>query len=102
MFGAARLVVAVLAIGLVGGVVWGGFGPWAWGALGGLGLLFLVLVVLHARVNDAVERTKAGVRFHTRGLARLGLDWASLSTDSEDFRKPDHPFAGDLDVFGRA
>ncbi|HEX3772141.1 MAG TPA: hypothetical protein VHV30_14795, partial [Polyangiaceae bacterium] len=100
--GAARLAVAALAIALVGGMVWGGFGLWAWGALGALAFGFLALVVVHARVSDAAERAKAAVRFHTRGLARLALDWPSLAADHQRYRTADHPFTADLDVFGRA
>jgi hypothetical protein len=101
-FGIARLTIAAAAIVLVGGIVWGGLGLWAWAALGVLAIAFVVLVVAHARVNDAAERSKAAVRFHSKGLARLDLAWASLSDQSARFRTPDHPFASDLDVFGRA
>ncbi len=97
-----RLGVAAAAIGAVGGIVWGDLGGLGWMALGGLAFAFVVLVVLHSRVHEAVDRAKAALRFHDRGLARLGLDWTALPVTSDRFRVPDHPFAGDLDVFGRA
>ena len=100
--GLARLVVAALVIALLGGVVWAGLGRWAWGALGILVLAFVALVVVHARVHDASGRAKAGLRFHSRGLARLNLEWGALSAESARFRSPQHPFSADLDVFGRA
>jgi hypothetical protein len=100
--GAARLVVAAAAIALIGGIVWAQLGPGAWLGLGLLVLGFVVLVVVHSRVHDAAERARAGVRFHERGLARLALSWDALSPASDRFKAPDHPFSGDLDVFGRA
>ena len=59
-------------------------------------------MVAHSRVHDAAERAKAGLRFHERGIARLTLAWDALSSASERFKKAEHPFTGDLDVFGRA
>ena len=100
--GAARLVLAAVVVALIGGIVWAGLGHWAWAALGLVALGFVVLVVVHARVHDATERAKAGLHFHSRGLARLGLEWDALPADSLRFRSPDHPFVNDLDVFGRA
>jgi len=100
--GVARLALAAVVVGLIGGIVWGGLERWAWAALGLLALAFVFLVVVHARVHDAAERAKAGQRFHSRGLARLALDWDALSAESVRFRSPDHPFVSDLDVFGRA
>ena len=98
----ARLVVAVAAIAMVGGIVWARWGAWAWEAIGAAGALFVVLVVVHARIFDAKERAAAALRFHERGLARMARDWDRLSTSSARFRSVDHPFTGDLDVFGRA
>ncbi len=98
----ARLVIAVAAIAMVGGIVWARWGAWAWEAIGAAGALFVVLVVVHARTFGAKERAAAALRFHERGLARMAHDWDQLSTSSSRFRSFDHPFTGDLDVFGRA
>jgi ABC-type multidrug transport system fused ATPase/permease subunit len=100
--GAARLVIAGAAIALVGGVVWAHLGSIAWGGLALLALGFVGLVIAHARVHEAIERSRSGLRFHERGLARLALAWDALSPASERFKSADHPFTGDLDVFGRA
>ncbi|HEX4448161.1 MAG TPA: DNA mismatch repair protein MutS, partial [Polyangiaceae bacterium] len=102
VLGTARLVVVAAALGVIGGIVWGGLAAVAWAGLGALVLGFVGLVGVHARVHEASERARAGLRFHERGLARLALDWDKLPTSSERFRRPDHPFTGDLDVFGRA
>jgi hypothetical protein len=100
--GSARLAVAAAAAGLVGGIVWGGFGTVAWLALGALGVLFVALVVAHAQAEASRERALAAVRYHERGLARLAHAWDELPHRSSRFGSKEHPFATDLDVFGRA
>jgi ABC-type multidrug transport system fused ATPase/permease subunit len=100
--GAARLVVVVVACALIGGIVWARLGPWSWATFGGLVIAFIVLVFVHARVHDDAQRASADLRFHKRGLARLRHAWDELPAASDRFAAADHPFASDLDVFGRA
>ncbi len=102
ILGASRLAVAAAGIALILGIVWAGLGVWAWAALGLLALGFAALVVVHARVHDGAQRSRAGMRFHERGLARLTLSWDALLPANERFKRADHPFTSDLDVFGRA
>src|SRR6185312_15630899 len=97
---AVRLALAVPAIGLLAGVIWGGLGTWAWGAIAATIAVFVGVVLLHARVHEAEERARAALRFHERGLARLDHAWDKLPATSGRFRSADHPFANDLDVFG--
>jgi hypothetical protein len=98
----ARLTLAALALVLLGGIIWARLGSWAWCALGASVLAFVVLVFVHARVHEARERAAATLRFHERGLARLDHAWDRLPTGSARFKSHEHPFAGDIDVFGRA
>jgi hypothetical protein len=98
----ARLALAATAIALVGGVVWAHWGAWAWEVIAASVALFVILVVVHARIFEAKERAAAALRFHERGLARLAHDWDRLPKTSTRFRSADHPFTGDLDIFGRA
>jgi hypothetical protein len=100
--GAARLLIAAAAVALIGGLVWAHLGIGAWLGLGLLALGFIALVFVHSRVHDASERARAGVRFSERGLARLTLSWDALSPASDRFKRSNHPFSSDLDVFGRA
>jgi hypothetical protein len=67
-------------------------------------LAFAVLVVVHARVLDDVERAETGIRISNRGLARLARDWAALPEVAAppDLDMDAHPYARDLDVFGHA
>jgi hypothetical protein len=99
--GAARLAAAAIALALLGVVLWG-HASWAWAVIGLLVAVFVVLVFVHANVEHEKERAQAAVRFHMRGLARLALEWDHLPLASERFRVAGHPFASDLDVFGRA
>jgi hypothetical protein len=100
--GTARLLIVAFALALLGVILWGRSWGWPSAALGGLAIVFAALVVVHARVDAAKERALAAARFHARGLARLDLAWDRLPVTSERFRSKDHPFTGDLDVFGRA
>src|SRR5580704_4520152 len=103
--GTSRLVVALAAVALTGSVVWARFDPAArtaaWAALGALIVVFFALVSMHARVHDAASFVAAAVRFHERGLGRLSNSWDSLPSAIIPV-EPDHPYARDLDVFGRA
>ena len=62
---------------------------------------FAVLVVAHDRAlrrRDAAERS---FRYYEDGLARLDADFAGRGPTGERFRDPEHPYADDLDVFGK-
>jgi hypothetical protein len=98
----ARLGLAAVAIALLMGVVWWRLEAPGWAALGVVVAAFVALVLVHGRVLDARDRAAAGMRFHERGLLRLDHAWDKLPAGSARFRTPDHPYAGDLDVFGRA
>jgi len=67
----------------------------------GAWLAFGVLAVIHAKRLHAFERAKAAERVYVRGLERLGDRWAGSGRDGTSFLA-DHPYAGDLDLFGRA
>jgi hypothetical protein len=103
--GSWRLAVASAAVVLTGSIVWARFDPSArtvaWAALGGLIVVFVALVLVHARVHDAASLVTAVVRFHERGLARLSHSWDSLPSCIIPL-EADHPYARDIDVFGRA
>ncbi len=99
--GWARLGLVVLALLLLGEVVWGPLGATGGWALGAVAASFFALVVVHGRVIAARDRAAAALRFHERGLARLARDWKSLPDKSARYLSADHPFAADLDIFGQ-
>jgi hypothetical protein len=101
----ARLVVAMSAIGLVAVIAFAPHPSWSWLGVVGLVLAFAGLVVVHARVYGDKERALAAVRFHERAAARMEGKWRAFAATGERFAKAAgeaHPYAGDLDVFGRA
>jgi hypothetical protein len=100
--GTARLVVAVAIVGLLIGMVW-----WHLPSAGWLGVIalaggFIGLVMVHAAIHARKDRAGAALRFHERGLARLDDRWGDFPSTGARFLADDHPYAEDLDVFGRA
>ncbi|MBV9761715.1 MAG: mismatch repair protein [Acidobacteriaceae bacterium] len=63
--------------------------------------VFATLVVLHARVVRRRTFAERGVRFYTRGVARLQNEWMGQGDTGERFLDPVHLYSGDLDVFGK-
>jgi hypothetical protein len=64
-------------------------------------VLFVALLVVHDRVIRRRERAERAVAFYERGLARLAHRFAGTGEPGERFRDPGHPYAEDLDLFGR-
>ena len=62
---------------------------------------FLALAFWHDRVLQARDRASRAVQHYNQGLARLEGRWTGSSEAGERFLKPDHPYAADLDLFGR-
>lgn len=63
--------------------------------------LFVAVAVWHDRVLMRRDRATRAVRFYERGLARLSGTWPGTGATGERFLSPDHPYAADLDLFGR-
>jgi hypothetical protein len=67
-------------------------------------LLFLVLVVVHARILETRARAERAVAYYRRGLARID-EQPEPPAPGDDaglrFADPAHPYARDLDLFGR-
>lgn len=72
----------------------------AWAALAAV-VTFVVLVVVHARVDRERDRREAGAAFHQRALARLaGAPEKNPSVTSPETSLSQHPYANDLDMIG--
>jgi hypothetical protein len=65
-------------------------------------LLFAVLVVAHQRVRRRELWYTELVRLNEEGLYRLDRAWESLPVRAPGEELRSHPYAGDLDLFGRA
>ncbi len=63
--------------------------------------IYLGLAVLHERVIRARQRYSRIIAFYERGLARLDDSWPGTGNAGEHYLQPDHPYARDLDLFGR-
>jgi hypothetical protein len=62
---------------------------------------FAALAIAHDRVIRARDRAQRGVEFWERGLARIEDRWTGLGEGGERFDDPVHPYAEDLDLFGK-
>jgi hypothetical protein len=63
--------------------------------------VFAGTFVLHERVLRSLRRTAQRTRFYERGLARLEGRWPGTGRQGEQFLEPSHPYARDLDLFGK-
>jgi ABC-type multidrug transport system fused ATPase/permease subunit len=100
--GNARLLVAVLAVVLVGAIAFGNAPKQTWFGVVACVAIFAALVVVHARVHAQKDRAALAMRFHERALARMDGKWRSFPSTGERWAVSTHPYAGDLDIFGRA
>jgi len=64
-------------------------------------VVFGVLVVYHDRIFRARALAKRAIAFYNRGLARLADSWMGSGEPGDRFRDDEHPYANDLDLFGR-
>jgi len=90
------------AVFLAALVAWLGFGPaliapgWALLPVA----LFLFLLVLHALILNEQDRARQARRYYERGVSRLDGTWVGTGSDGARFIDT-HPYARDLDLFGR-
>jgi hypothetical protein len=62
---------------------------------------FFVLALVHERVLRARRCCERAAEFYERGLARLDDRWRGAGEGGERFSDPQHPYAEDLDLFGK-
>jgi len=63
--------------------------------------VFVGLGILHDRVLRRVLDKSRVLKFYERGLARLNDAWAGTGETGDRFLDPAHPYARDLDIFGK-
>ncbi len=63
--------------------------------------LFLSLLAVHLHLNDRLTRVGRAERFYLRGIQRLEGTWRGKGRTGERFFDKDHPYARDLDIFGK-
>jgi hypothetical protein len=62
---------------------------------------FVGLVIAHEHVIRRRRRADAAARFCEGGIERMGDAWVGRGIDGHEYLEPHHPFAADLDLFGR-
>lgn len=62
--------------------------------------VFIMLVARYRRVKLNKEYVKALIEINKNSLLRLQGQWKSFSDKGLEYLKEEHPYAGDLDVFG--
>ena len=97
--GYAKVAVAVLGI-LALWVLFGIYALTPWLAVIPLAL-FVALAVVHDRVIRERERAQYAMAFYEQGLRRLEDRWVGTGKPGDRFADPQHPYAVDLDIFGR-
>jgi len=62
---------------------------------------FVALVVAHDRLIRRRRRADAAARFCERGIERVSGTWQGKGFGGSNFETEHHPFAADLDLFGK-
>ena len=63
---------------------------------------FAFLAVLHEQRLQRLRLRQRSLEFYERGVARIQNCWAGIGETGERFLDPAHPYARDLDLFGKA
>ena len=63
--------------------------------------VFFALADVQDRITRARRRAERAAAYYEQGLARLDDDWAGKGETGERFLDGAHPYADDLDLFGR-
>jgi hypothetical protein len=66
-----------------------------------IALISFVLLAFHQKIYKRQRRAERAVKFYERGLARLAGEWAGAGVLGERFRTASHPYAEDIDLFGK-
>jgi hypothetical protein len=64
-------------------------------------VVLALLFVLHERTLRSLRRYARLKTFYDRGIARIDDRWAGIGQQGERFLDPAHPYARDLDLFGK-
>lgn len=98
LFVAVRLTLLIAGIAALALAVSGRVSPW-WVAAAVAG--FGATVLIHDRALQAARQAARAARFYELGLARLAGEWPGTGDDGADLFDAAHPFALDLDLYGR-
>ena len=74
----------------------------AWGTAAAYLGLFIYVAAKHSKAKANKRRLSILKDINSVALKRLTGDWKDLSERGEEFKSEEHPFSGDLDLFGRS
>ncbi len=63
--------------------------------------VFAVLLIIGDRLLKRLELRRRAARFYEKALARLDGKWMGTGEPGEAYLNPEHPYAQDLDLFGK-
>jgi hypothetical protein len=63
---------------------------------------FVAVASYHTKVLRRLRCAERSVTFYRNGIARIEDRWAGLGETGERFNDPHHPYAADLDLFGKS
>jgi ABC-type multidrug transport system fused ATPase/permease subunit len=93
------LCIVAAAVGLAVSV-WSSIPRAGTGLTIGAVLLFVVLVVVHVRLDEQMHRLGAAVSYFQRGILRIDGEHGKAARTGEKYLSTKHPYADDLDIFG--
>ncbi len=99
IFGIAKLLAITFTV--IAGLVLAKYDPGYIATLFAPLVLIVLLFVLHERILRTLRRCVRLKAFYKRGLARLDGSWPGTGQQGERFLEPNHPYARDLDLFGK-
>ena len=62
---------------------------------------FFGLMLWHLRIDKHRQFAMRAARYYEQGMKRLDDKWAGTGNAGDKFADPEHPYASDLDLFGR-
>ena len=93
-----RGLVFLAAVGILI-AAWAGFMSFGWMLVPAA--VFVGLLVYHSLIVRRLDRAREAVRYYEAAVDRLQDRWVGAGADGERYLDPAHPYASDLDVFGR-
>lgn len=61
---------------------------------------FVLLVKRHGVIKRALEWTRCMIAVNQEYLDRISGKWTNFKDNGNEFSDPEHPYSGDLDIFG--
>lgn len=63
--------------------------------------IFVALAIAHDRCIRGLKRAQLSIAHYERCIARVQDEWAGTGRSGDDLQPAEHPYAADLDLFGK-